>query len=253
MPKPLPQTTPLYLPNGRLVECSVRRSQRGRRLRISVCGRTGVTVILPTRGSWDTAQAFLQEKASWVEQQLNRYAALAEKRAATLEPLFPDAIVLPALNRQLTLQYKTTADAQIRIDSISENCLQVCGPVEIPEQVHAALRDYLRTLAQQVLPKWFSQVAQEVKISYERLCIRSQRTRWGSCSARGTITLNDNLLFLAEDLVRHVMIHELCHRIEPNHSARFWALVHSHDPATQTHRGALREALWTIPSWARRT
>jgi predicted metal-dependent hydrolase len=91
----------------------------------------------------------------------------------------------------------------------------------MPAAEHAALRQ--RAVAE--LPPQLLALAAEHGIAVERVSVRNQRARWGSCSSRGRITLNWRLA-LAPDFVReYVMLHELMHRREMNHSPRFWRLV----------------------------
>jgi hypothetical protein len=79
--------------------------------------------------------------------------------------------------------------------------------------------------------------------------IRGQRTRWGSCSGRGTISLNWHLLFLTPEQVRYVLLHELCHTVELNHSPRFWRLLQQHQPDSEVLRQVMRRAWQDLPAW----
>lgn len=78
------------------------------------------------------------------------------------------------------------------------------------------------------------------KFPINRVSIRDQRSRWGSCSKRGGLNFNYRLLFLEEKLVDYVVVHELCHLGELNHSPAFWALVSRLIPDYQQRRQALR-------------
>ena len=102
----------------------------------------------------------------------------------------------------------------------------------------------IKALANQAaddLPQRAARLAPLVGVRYGRITIRSQRTRWGSCSAKGNLNFNC-LLMLAPSQVRdYVVIHELCHRIELNHSARFWAEVERVMPDYKSHRAWLKE------------
>lgn len=86
----------------------------------------------------------------------------------------------------------------------------------------------LRALAQQaatVIPKRVRFYAQKIGVTYGRITIRSQKTRWGSCSAKGNLNFNCMLMLAPPEVVDSVVVHELCHRKEMNHSPRFYAEV----------------------------
>ena len=82
-----------------------------------------------------------------------------------------------------------------------------------------------------------------------KVLVKSQRTRWASCSGRGNVSLNLKLLFVPAPLVRYVFIHELCHLVHPNHSRDFWGLVASHEPDYRKPDRELRQAWRYVPAW----
>ena len=92
-------------------------------------------------------------------------------------------------------------------------------------------------------------LAQKHGFTYNRVFIRNQKTRWGSCSSRGNISLNDQLLFLPRDTVEYLMVHELCHRRQLNHSRAFWKLVESHCPDYRAHDSLLGRSRNLVPDW----
>jgi predicted metal-dependent hydrolase len=83
--------------------------------------------------------------------------------------------------------------------------------------------------------------ASELDVCVERIEIRDQRTRWGSCSTRGTLSFNWRLVLAPFDVLDYVVVHELCHLREPNHSRRFWRLVESRRPNWRSQRDWLHE------------
>lgn len=83
-----------------------------------------------------------------------------------------------------------------------------------------------------------------------RLCVRLQKTRWGSCSAKGVISLNGKLAFLPLGMVDYVICHELCHTVCPDHSNRFWNLLEKTLPGSFDLRKSLARAGRLVPSWA---
>ena len=102
----------------------------------------------------------------------------------------------------------------------------------------------LQSLASQaaaVLPKKVRQFADAIGVTYGRITIRSQKTRWGSCSAKGNLNFNCLLMLAPPEVQDYVVIHELCHRKELNHSAAFWAEVETYCPDYRTHRKWLKD------------
>ena len=83
-------------------------------------------------------------------------------------------------------------------------------------------------------------------VTYQKISIRAMTSRWGSCSSQGNLSFHLMLSELPEEIMDYVIIHELCHRLEMNHSPRFWAQVARMDPDFQRHRKflALEGPLW---------
>ena len=106
-----------------------------------------------------------------------------------------------------------------------------------------------RKKARTLLVARLEELAKKHGFTYNRVFIRNQKTRWGSCSAKGNISLNYKLLFMPVELVDHVILHELTHTRHLNHSASFWDLLEQHDPNTHQHRKALRRAGRELPGW----
>ena len=102
-------------------------------------------------------------------------------------------------------------------------------------------RSALRRQAQEDFEERTARFAPLVGVDYGRITIRSQKTRWGSCSGKGNLNFNCLLMLCPEEVREYVVIHELCHRLELNHSPRFWALVARYCPDYARHRKWLKE------------
>ncbi|MBF0138229.1 MAG: M48 family metallopeptidase [Magnetococcus sp. DMHC-1] len=158
-------------------------------------------------------------------------------------PHLQDGALLPLLGRQLRLRLRRLYPSRVR---------QVGGelwaPLTLtdPNQLEAALEQWYRQRARHELNQRLEHWAKIVQVSVSGLSIRGPRTRWGSCSARGRINLNWRLLWLPEELVDYVLVHELCHRHQMNHSPAFWSLVQHHVPDWQRRRRQLAQvkSLW---------
>ena len=126
--------------------------------------------------------------------------------------------------------------------------IQLTGPVDPVWRVQQ-MRRWLQQRGRAVLVPWLAQVARETGLSYGRVAVRRQRSRWGSCSARHDISLNCALLFMEADLVRHVLVHELAHTRHLNHGPAFWRLVARLAPDFEAAERALRGAWRNVPAW----
>jgi predicted metal-dependent hydrolase len=105
--------------------------------------------------------------------------------------------------------------------------------------------------AREYLVPRLQQLALHTGLRFRAVQVRRQRTRWGSCSRYGDISLNAKLLFLPPALADYVLLHELCHTVEMNHSKRFWAQVARYCADYRAQDAALREHWHCVPRWAR--
>ena len=105
----------------------------------------------------------------------------------------------------------------------------------------AVVEDEARRGARELVTMLVDEEAEALGVAYRRIEIRDQRTRWGSCSARGTLSFNWRLVLAPFDVLDYVVVHELCHLRVPDHSPRFWRLVASRRPGWREHRDWLTE------------
>ena len=226
---------------------TVRSSPRARRVSLRITPAGELEVVVPQGFDPRRVPAIIRDKAEWVARQMAR---AAERRAAwhAQAPL-PREIPLRAIGARWSVAYVAAAGTRLSLAERPTGRLEMRGAVDDVAACRRLLRRWLAAQARTHLPPWLERLAAEHALSYERVALRAQRTRWGSCSSRGTISLNVALLFLPEDLVRAVLLHELCHTEELNHSPAFWRRLAALDPAWRASRDALRTAWRLVPHW----
>lgn len=99
----------------------------------------------------------------------------------------------------------------------------------------------LKKQAKKILPGMVAELAPVIGVNYGTISIRAQKTRWGSCSSKGNLNFNCMLMLLPKNVQRYVVVHELCHRKEMNHSSRFWSEVAKYQPTYKEDRKQLKE------------
>ena len=117
--------------------------------------------------------------------------------------------------------------------------------------LRSTVKARLVTVAQAVLPGWLAEIAALHGFRFGDVAIRLQRSRWGSCSAKGNISLNAALLFQRPDVLRYLFVHELAHTKHLDHSRRFWDLVGQCEPEYRQLDAQLRRGWRNVPDWLR--
>lgn len=123
------------------------------------------------------------------------------------------------------------------------------GQTKVKKNCQSLLVEWVKKRAMNILPERLKLISEEIQLPFRQVSVRDQKTLWGSCTSQGNISLNYKLLFLPASVMRYVLIHELCHTKELNHSAQFWALVEKHDTNFKTHRKLLRALEKNIQPW----
>jgi predicted metal-dependent hydrolase len=223
---------------------SVRESARARRLTVRVFHTGRVEVVVPSRTSPRAVEKFLERHRGWIERKRDE----ARQRAVPPAPFPPPRIDLAACNESW-LVHLSPGGGRPDLRGVGPRMLALTGDISSGLSVRQLLRRWLTDRAREVLTPMLDECAREFGFSYERLLVRRQRTRWGSCSNRGTISLNCCLLFQRPAVVRYLLIHELVHTLHMNHSRRFWQRVARHCPEYQDLDRELLDGWRRVPSW----
>jgi len=231
------------------VKYAIKESDRAKhvRLRISVFDAS-LTVVIPKGFDRDSIPEVIEQKQSWIARTRMRIAREREQTEAHPPAALPDHIHLRALDQDWRIEYVPDARSSILIESHGRT-LTLTGPIHDAELCKHALRAWIGRKARVELAPWLRSVSEEHGLPVAAIQVRGQRTRWGSCSQRNTISINAKLIFLPPYLVEHVFVHELCHTIHLDHSRRYWAQVRKRVPHYQELEAELRTSWRYIPVW----
>jgi predicted metal-dependent hydrolase len=236
-----PQGTQLSLFETRSVNdpFAVRVSPRARRLtaRVHVGGR--VEIVVPVGVNAHAVRDFVQRFTPWID----RKVAAMRCFVAPMEPV-PPTIEFAFTGEFMTVEWHRTPACKLEH---AGGRIEVYAPDDSAARV--LLQGWLKAAAEQRLTPRLLQLAAELKYSVSRVSIRCQRTRWGSCSTRGTVSLNCSLVFLRPEVVRYLFVHELAHTKHMNHSAAFWRLVEKLEPDCRRLDRELLAGWRTVPAW----
>jgi predicted metal-dependent hydrolase len=222
----------------------VRASSRARRLAVRVLPGGLVEIVVPRGTRPHTVEKFVSRHRRWIERTLDLYRP-ADARAG-LE--LPERIDFRATGQGWILR-RVEGEGPPRLRA-EEGTLTLSGAEGRPALQRHALRRFMMREAHGVLGPWLERVSHETGLRFARFQIRRQRTRWGSCSRSGTISLNACLLFQPADVVNYLLVHELAHTRHMNHSRRFWGLVEKHEPRWRELDAGLTRGWREVPAWA---
>lgn len=221
-PQPLGDPDAGWLMAGgrRLRLCLVRhRWARRYVLRLRADGSARVTI--PRGGSITEAIRFARRNAAWLERQMLRLAAQPARPAAW-------APGTELLFRGEPVHLETGLDGENGVVRFGDQTVRAPAPAT---DLRPAVERHLRQLAAREFPARVLELAARHQLPVARVTVRNQRSRWGSCSRRGTISLNWRLLQAPLFVRDYIILHELAHLRQMNHSPRFWREVASLCPA----------------------
>ena len=221
-PRPPAPTDEHWLVAGtRRVRLCFVRNRRARRyiLRLRSDGAARVTV--PRGGSVAEAERFAEKNVAWLERQLLRQALRPHRPAVWL-------LGTEIYFRGERVRLEPGGSGELGLIRFAGEALPVA---DAPGDLRPAIERHLRKLATQELPARVFELAAVHQLPAQRVTVRNQRSRWGSCSRRGTISLNWRLVQTPLFVRDYLVLHELAHLKEMNHSRRFWTEVERLCPA----------------------
>lgn len=221
---------------GQEIKYTLKRSSKRRSIGLRIDDR-GLTVSMPLRASETWLHSVLQDRASWVVEKLGGWQM--RKQAPQC---WADGECIDYLGERLTLRVSQSAVSALPVEHEGELRVAVRGEIT-PEKIAKRVTDWYRRQAMVLYSERIAHFSPLLNVTVAEIKISVAKTRWGSCTARGTVRLNVQLVKLPQRLTDYVVVHELAHLREMNHSAAFWRVVASACPDYL----ALRRELKALP------
>ncbi|WP_225334804.1 M48 family metallopeptidase [Halomicrobium urmianum] len=220
---------------GNTIEYEVRHSTDATKPRIDV-DIHGVKVVLP-ESEGEAPTELLRDNAAWVVEktrEYDRYREQAPKRR------FEEGEFFPYLGKphEVVVEQRPSS-------SVVDGKLRLSEWHVEDTSIERGLETLYRRNARQRFKRRADHFAEKMGVEYDQIEIRNQRTRWGSCSTNGTLGLNWRLMMAPPEIIDYIIVHELAHLREANHSSAFWSLVAEYDPEYESH------AEWLVENSAR--
>jgi predicted metal-dependent hydrolase len=201
----------------RSLRCELRKSKRTRRINLRLKSTDFALLTFPSRMAWATAEKFLMDHQDWLERKSQQFPV-----PISMRKYFDDGgkICLgPSMvESKVSLSFDEYTDRPL----ISLENQQIGIRVPRSGEEDGMIKLACRKLAYQFLPGWLEWAENYAGLYSKKLRIGDQRTRWGSCSPKGTLSLNWRIILLPQELGSYVIFHELAHLAQMNHSPKFW-------------------------------
>ena len=207
------------------IKYNVRESTEATRVRIDV-GIHAVTVVVPEGADLDPEE-LLQENAEWVLDKRAKFEAYQEMAP---DRVFEEGETFPYRGEPHEVVVESRSAS-----NVVDGTIRLAAHHVEQTSLEQALERLYRRKAREHIETAVERFAKEMAVEYDKLEIRNQRTKWGSCSSSGTLGINWRLVMAPPAILEYVVIHELAHLEEANHTDDFWSLVSEHDPDYREH------------------
>lgn len=217
------------------ISCLIRKSNRARRINLRIRSREKVVLTLPRWTSYREGLSFLSTQKKWLEQKIKNFPLTQQ-----LSEYFFEGGQIWINKSPLFLSWSVDNNRKKVFSEVLEDGIQIELP--ITDTIDNYLFKFLRELARENLKSRLFTLAAQAGLNCENVRIGNQRSRWGSCSARSTISLNWRLILLPHEIADYVIFHELAHLKHLNHSPQFWEYLENICPNSRVYDKALLKA-----------
>ena len=215
------------------IKIELRRSSRAKHISLHA-DVYGIRVVAPIHQSVGSIKQFVNSKRQWISKVYDYYSRLRKKIGES--EIQKDTMLFFGKRYRI----KITKDKQQQYAIVSDNLDQITFHVKDKRSYKHSLRNWYKEQTKNILDKRLPVIGSKLSISYKKISIKNLKSRWGSCSRTGNLSFSLLLSMLPVDVIDYIIVHELMHLVEFNHSKRFWQLVGEGIPQYDEHRKWLR-------------
>ena len=204
-----------------------------------------IEVVAPLRVSTSKIHAFVKSQQQWVINATEK-VELKKQNINKLAPeKYLDGVAVPFLGKQIRIRLKSHALKKVKIE-LNEDYFNIYLPARYEgennsELIRLTLINWMKKQALEMANSYIALHTHKYNLTPRYIKIKTQKSRWGSCGIHNDINLNWLLIIAPPEVMEYVVVHELCHIKERNHSAKFWQLVDIHLPGYQKQRNWLKQ------------
>lgn len=214
-----------------MIDYQIKRSSKSLSLRISINAKAEVIVSAPKLIPEFMIRKFVENQKEWIESNLAKVKK-TQVEVKTDELYIFDKKYQVIVNNSADKIGVTVKNGQILVNNLS---------AKTPSKIQQQIEEFLKKTASKYITTRTQDLAKKMEINYKRISLKEQSSRWGSCSSYGNLNFNWRLVHYSPAIIDYVIIHELTHRLEMNHSKKFWEIVKKYDSEYLIHKGQLRK------------
>lgn len=221
----------------------LRESQRAKNVRFTISPQ-GLEVVVPHNYPENHLETLLKGKQAWI---LGKLALFSRRQEQAQKNDSAEVQVIPFLGKNYRV-VTVLQSGSPQIELVADKII-IMLPQQNQVKLHEVLVGWLRYQAREIISQRLRLYSQRLNVKYNRVFIKDQKTRWGSCSSGGNLNFSYRLVMAPLPIIDYLVVHELAHLKEMNHSKQFWKLVEVICPEYKTHRQWLKEhgAELTLP------
>ena len=229
--------------NQRQIPFTLRRSSRAKRLRLQVnTEEHRIVLTVPRFVLKFQVDRFLEEKTPWIAKQ---WAKVEKQSKLRPKPKYLDGDTFYYFGEPLTLQlipsYLNKPIVRVHDDKMQISVYRYISKSEGVKMIKKAIQEFYKNKASETIHDRLEYFNQHYQFHYNRVTFRNQKTRWGSCSGKKNLNFNWRLIMAPIQIIDYVVVHEMCHLKQMNHSKKYWELVAQRIPNYKETRKWLRK------------